>query len=106
AGSTVIISLLGLFLMGVSYLQGVALSAGLAVLVVMVGSVTLLPALLAFTGRRVNRLRIPGLGRDPRPGREAPAARWSRLIQRRPWTAAIAGAAVLLALALPALGMR
>jgi RND superfamily putative drug exporter len=106
AGTTVIISLLGLFLMGVSYLRGVALSAGLAVLVVMVGSVTLLPALLSFAGRRVDRLRIPGLGRDPRPGREAPAARWSRMIQRRPWTAAVAGAAVLLALALPALGMR
>jgi putative drug exporter of the RND superfamily len=106
AGSTVVISLLGLFLMGVSYLQGVALSASLAVLVVMAASVTLLPALLALAGRRVDRLRIPGLGRASGTGASAPAARWSRMIQRRPWAAAIAGGAVLLALAAPALGLR
>jgi putative drug exporter of the RND superfamily len=61
AGVTVVVSLLGLFLMGVSYLRGVALSAGLAVVVVMAAAVTLLPALLAFAGERVNRLAIPGL---------------------------------------------
>jgi RND superfamily putative drug exporter len=106
AGTTVIVSLMGLFLMGVSYLRGVAVAAGLSVLVVMIASVTLLPAMLAFVGRRVDRLRIPGLGRPEKPGREAPAARWSRMVQRRPWTAAIAATVVLLALAAPALGLR
>jgi RND superfamily putative drug exporter len=106
AGSTVVISLLGLFLVGVSYLHGVALSASLAVLVVMLAAVTLLPALLAIAGRRVDRLRIPGLHRGPRLEEAAPAARWARLIQRHPWSALFAGAAVLLALAAPALGMR
>jgi len=85
AGSTVVISLLGLFLVGVSYLHGVALSASLAVLVVMLAAVTLLPALLALAGRRVDRLRVPGLHRGPRVEQAAPAARWARLIQRHPW---------------------
>jgi putative drug exporter of the RND superfamily len=126
AGTTVLISVLGLFLMGVSYLQGVALSASLAVLVVMAAAVTLLPALLSLAGPRVNRLRLPALPwrplgvqprltgrRQRRPDRRtlaserpAPAARWSRLIQRRPWTAAIAGAAIVLVLAAPVLGLR
>jgi RND superfamily putative drug exporter len=107
AGITVVISLLGLFFMGVSYLRGVALSAGLAVLVVMTAAVTLLPALLAFAGERVNRLRIPGLAWTLRPpGPDAPAARWSRFVQRRPWPAAVIGTAILLALAAPVLGLR
>jgi putative drug exporter of the RND superfamily len=106
AGGTVVISVLGLFLMGTSFLGGVAVSASVAVLVVMAAAVTLLPALLAFLGPRVNRLRLPGLGRALHPGRQTTAARWSAMIQRRPWTAAIAGAAVLLALTAPILGLR
>ena len=92
--------------MGVGYLQGVAVSASLAVLVVMGAAVTLLPALLSYAGPRVNRLRIPGLGRALRSDGPSPAMRWSRAIQRRPWTAAIAGAAIVLALAAPVLGLR
>jgi RND superfamily putative drug exporter len=107
AGTTVVISILGLFLVGIPSLRGVAVSAGLAVLVVMAVSVTLLPALLALLGPRVNRLHIPGFRRALRQGSDgAPAARWSRGVQRRPWTAAIAGTAILVLLAAPALGLR
>jgi RND superfamily putative drug exporter len=107
AGVTVVVSLLGLFFMGVSYLRGVALAAGLAVLVVMAAALTLLPALLAFAGERVNRLRIPGLAWTLRPpGSHSPAARWSHFVQRRPWPAAIVATAILLALAAPVLGLR
>ena len=107
AGTTVVISLLGLFLMGLTYLQGVALSASFAVLVTMAASVTLLPALLGFAGRKIDRLRIPGTARGAAPDPDAtPAARWSRGVQRRPWTAALAAAAVLLVLATPFLGLR
>ncbi len=111
AGSTVVIAVLGLFTTGLGYMQGVAISAALAVLVVMLASVTLLPALLGFLGPKVDRLRIPFLSRGLRPSngravKESPAARWSHAVQRRPWTAAIAATAVLLALAAPALGMR
>ena len=108
AGCTVVIAVLGLFLTGLPYMYGVAISASLAVLVVMLAAVTLLPALLAFLGPRVDRLRIPLLGRTLKSegSGESPAARWSHAVQRRPWTAAILATAVLLALAAPALGMR
>jgi RND superfamily putative drug exporter len=108
AGSTVVIAVLGLFLTGLPYMYGVAISASLAVLVVMLAAVTLLPALLSYLGPRVDRLRIPLLGRGLKTegDGESPAARWSHAVQRRPWTAAIAATALLLALAAPALGMR
>ena len=108
AGATVVIAVLGLFLTGLPYMFGVAVSASLAVLVVMLAAVTLLPALLSYLGPRVDRLRIPFLGRTLRAegDGESPAARWSHAVQRRPWPAAIVATAVLLALAAPALGMR
>jgi RND superfamily putative drug exporter len=108
AGSTVVIAVLGLFLTGLPYMYGVATSASLAVLVVMLAAVTLLPALLSYLGPRVDRLRLPFLGRALKAegDGESPAARWSHAVQRRPWPAAIAATAVLLALAAPALGMR
>ena len=108
AGATVVIAVLGLALTGLPYMYGVALSASLAVLVVMVAAVTLLPALLSYLGPKVDRLRIPFLGRQLKAegDGESPAARWSHIVQRRPWPFAIAATAVLLALAAPALGMR
>ncbi|HXR31079.1 MAG TPA: MMPL family transporter [Solirubrobacterales bacterium] len=108
AGCTVVIAVLGLFLTGLPYMYGVAISASLAVLVVMLAAVSLLPALLSYLGPKVDRLRIPLLGRTLKAegDGESPAARWSHAVQRRPWTAAIVATAVLLALAAPALGMR
>src|SRR4051794_11825268 len=110
AGSTVVIAVLGLFLTGLSYMYGVALSAAIAVLVMMLAAITLLPALLSYLGPRVDRLRIPLLGRSRRKAeqthRESPALRWAHGVQKRAWLAAIASTAVLLALAAPALGMR
>ena len=113
AGCTVVIAVLGLVLTGLDYMYGVAFSASIAVLIVMLASVTLLPALLSYLGPRVNKLRIPLLGRslkkaDERAesGAESPALRWAHAVQRRPWLAASAALIVLLALAAPALGMR
>jgi RND superfamily putative drug exporter len=78
AGATVVIAVLGLALTGLPYMYGVAIAASLAVLVVMLASVTLLPAFLSYLGPRVNRLRLPLLSRKrsrwraaasrPRPG--------------------------------------
>jgi RND superfamily putative drug exporter len=108
AGCTVVIAVLGLILTGLDYMFGVAISASLAVLVVMSAAVTLLPALLSYLGPKVDRLRIPFLGRTLRAEGDADslAGRWSHAVQRRPWVAAILATAVLLALAAPALGMR
>ncbi len=104
-----VIAILGLFVTGLPYMYGVAISASLAVLVVMLASITLLPALLSYLGPKVDRLRIPFLGRNldrVESDGESPAARWSHAVQRRPWLAAIIATAILLALAAPALGMR
>jgi RND superfamily putative drug exporter len=110
AGCTVVIAVLGLMLTGLSYMYGVAIATSLAVLTVMFASITVLPAFLSYLGPRVDKLRIPLLGRALRTDRpttgESPAARWSHVVQRRPWPFAIGALVILLALAAPALGMR
>ncbi len=106
AGSTVIISLLGLFVMNLGFLRGLAVGAVCAVLVVMLASVTLLPAVLGFVGHTIDRLRLPFIGRREAGDRRSLSYRWSRVVQRRPWPAAIICFVGLLALAAPALDMR
>ena len=59
AGGTVVISLLGLFLIGVSFIRGLAVGASLAVLFVMAAAVTLLPAVLGFVGHTIDRWALP-----------------------------------------------
>ena len=107
AGTTVVVSLLGLFATGLTAMQGAALVTIIAVLVVMAAAITLLPALLGFVGYRIDRLRLPGLRA---PSAVAPgsgfAGRWARLVQRRPWWALVSGVVVLGVLALPFLGVR
>jgi RND superfamily putative drug exporter len=107
AGITVIISLMGMFLLGLPFLYGVAAAAAIAVLFTMIAALTLLPALLSLAGDWVNRVRIPGLGKGARSIDENSWwFRWSRRIQRRPWIAAIASGALLLALCIPTLSLR
>ena len=106
AGLTVCISMLGLLVMGISFVYGMAASAMAAVLVTVLASITLLPALLGFAGPAVDRLAIPGLNRRERSGEASGWFRWSRFIQRHPWPAALGALAVLLLLASPVLSMR
>jgi RND superfamily putative drug exporter len=106
AGCTVVISLLGMLLMGLSFVQGLALGAVTAVLLVMAASVTLLPALLGFAGRSIDTWRLPGLHRDESAHRRSLAYRWSRQVQRHPWRFALAGLGVLLVLCVPVLSLR
>ncbi len=61
AGLTVVISLLGMLLMGISFVTGLGLGAATMVLITMLGSLTLLPALLGFAGTRVETTRWRGL---------------------------------------------
>ncbi len=113
AGSTVVVSMLGLFAMGLTFMRGAALVTILGVLVVLLASMTLFPALLGYLGRHVDRLRLP-LGRGGRvtvaTGGHVEPSRgwlaWSRLVERNRVLAAAAGVAVLLALAAPFLGVR
>ncbi|MBW8825852.1 MAG: MMPL family transporter [Acidobacteria bacterium] len=151
AGTTVVISLLGMLLMGVTFVQGLAVGAAAVVAVTVLASLTLLPALLAFAGERIELTRrrgliaaglvavaLVGIGlkitplvvalplalvvlvagffvgplkrevprRAPKPRQQTAAYRWSRMIQHRPWRAAIGGAVVLLVIAVPVLSLR
>ena len=107
AGITVIIALMGMLLLGLDFLYGVALAAALAVLFTMIAALTLLPALLSMVGSKINRLRIPFLGSGKRSIDEGGWwFRWSRRIQARPWLAAILSGGLLIALCIPALSLR
>jgi RND superfamily putative drug exporter len=111
AACTVIIALLGLLLLGLSFLHGPAIASALAVLLTMLGALTVLPALLSRSNDWIDRLRLPLPGRGKRAanaaaGESATWARWSAFVQRNPWPSVVAALLVLLALASPALGMR
>ena len=106
AGSTVIISVLGLWLMKTSIMRGVSIAIAAGVLTTMLASITLLPALLGFAGRNIDKWKI---GRHTRTGttsRQSAWYRWSRVIQHHPWPALIIGFAVLLVLTVPLLSLR
>jgi RND superfamily putative drug exporter len=138
AGVTVVIALLGMMLLGVDFLYGVAISASIGVLLVMLASLTLLPALLTIAGARVARPprrarareareaeaeagAIASTAGDPQSagttGARTPGAgdttlqagrawlRWSALVQRRPWTIAVASTLVMLLIAAPAMSL-
>jgi RND superfamily putative drug exporter len=106
AGLVVIVSMLGILLVGLTSLNGFAYTVSLAVLLTMTASLTLLPALLGFTGRNIERLHVPFVAKHRRPDNTSRWYRWSRFVQRRPWVAAIGALAVLIALAAPLLGLR
>src|SRR6202012_1355687 len=107
AGTTVIIALMGMFLLNIPFLYGVAVAAALAVLFTMISSLTLLPAMLAGVGHRINKWKIPGLSGGANSVREDTMwYRWSRFIQRNPWPAAIVSGAFLLFLCIPTLSLR
>jgi RND superfamily putative drug exporter len=115
AGGSVMVSMFGLFAMGLSFMRGAALVTILGVFVVMAASVTLFPALLGYFGRHVDRLRLP-LGRrsgtvavDAAGGHVEPGRAWlawSGLVQRNRAVAGLAGLAILLLLAAPFLAVR
>ena len=102
AGIVVVIAMLGMLLLGISFLYGPAIGAALAVLATMTASLTLMPALLSKIGGRIKPAKNVG-GVDEERGF---AARWSGFVARRPVPVAILALAVLLALAAPALHMR
>jgi putative drug exporter of the RND superfamily len=106
AGSTVVISVLGLLLMRTSIFTGSAIAIATGVLVTMVASVTLLPALLGFVGRNIDKFGLPHRKKTQAVGHLTGWQRWSRVIQRRPWPAAVGALAVLLLLTVPLLSMR
>jgi putative drug exporter of the RND superfamily len=107
SGMTVMIALAGLFLTGSNGFTGIAISAITVVGVAVLGSLTVLPALLSWLGPRADRGRIPFLGRRRTAARRSRT--WAALagqVVRRPLMFGGVAAIALLALAAPAMGMR
>jgi RND superfamily putative drug exporter len=107
SGLTVMAALAGLFLTGYDVFTGVALGTIAVVGVAVLGSLTVLPALLSWLGPRADRGRIPFLGRRRTAAR--PSRAWAALVRRVARHPVVWGGAAtiaLLALAAPATGMR
>jgi putative drug exporter of the RND superfamily len=106
AGSTVCIALLGLLVLGTSFLNGLAVAATLTVVCTVVAALTLLPALLGLFGMRVLSRRQRRALAAGTPARAGLLARWAGAVQRRPGMLAAAAIAVMLVLAIPVLSLR
>ena len=107
AGSTVVISLFGLYLIGQAYMIGLATACIAAVLMVLLAALTLLPAMLGFVGGAIDNLHLPGLLQNGGPPPENGFwHRWSRYVQRRAWLTGTVAVVILVALALPMFSMR
>ena len=107
SGLTVMIALAGLFLTGYDVFSGIAFGTIAVVGTAVLGSLTVLPALLSWLGPRADRGRIPFLGRRRTAAR--PSRAWgalARRVVRRPAVWGGVATVALLALAAPALGLR
>jgi RND superfamily putative drug exporter len=107
SGTTVVAAMSGMFLTGMQIFAGFALATIIVVLIAMLGSVTVLPALLSVLGDRVEFGRIPGFSRLRRP--QGGSRVWSAVLPRvlaRPGLSAAASAGFLLLLAVPVVGIH
>ena len=106
SGLTVMTAMAGMFLTGDKTFGSFAMATILVVAIAVLGSLTVLPALLSWLGDRVNKVRVPFLHRLQRP--EGGRA-WGWILDRvlaHPLVSVVGATAVLVALALPALGMK
>jgi uncharacterized membrane protein YdfJ with MMPL/SSD domain len=107
SGMTVLIALAGMFFGGTDIWTSIAIGTILVVAIAVAGSLTVLPAMLSWLGDRVEKGRIPVLHRLRRDRGESRV--WGAILDRvlrRPGLAALASAGLLVALALPALGLK
>jgi uncharacterized membrane protein YdfJ with MMPL/SSD domain len=106
SGLTVMAAMAGMFLTGDKTFSSFAMATIMVVAIAVLGSLTVLPALLSRLGDRVNKARVPLLYRLQRPGG---GRGWSWILDRvlrRPVVSVVVSAGILVALALPALGMK
>ena len=106
SGATVAVSLAGLFAVGVNGIRSLAVGAIVVVCISALAATTLLPALLAFAGRRVDRLGVPLPWSAPGESGGAFWTAWAQRVMRRPAPFLAAGAAGMLLLAVPLPAMR
>jgi uncharacterized membrane protein YdfJ with MMPL/SSD domain len=107
SGLTVMVAMAGMYLGGISNFASFATGTIMVVAVAVIGSLTVLPALLSKLGDGVDRGRVPLVGWIK--GKVGEAGIWSRILDRvlrRPLLSALVSAGVLVALAVPALGIQ
>ena len=109
AGSTVIIALLGLFVLGINFFNGLAVGAAVTVLAVMLSALWMLPALLSLMGTKALAWRLPW-GKKPGSMVDRPEgkawAHYGRFLQRQPIIPAIIALGIVIVLAIPLFGLR
>ncbi len=109
AGSTVIIALLGLFVLGINFFNGLAVAAAVTVLMVMLSALWMLPALLSLLGAKALAWRLPW-GKKPGSLKGHPEGRawahYGRFLQRKPIIPALLALAVVVVLAIPMFSLR
>jgi RND superfamily putative drug exporter len=109
AGGTVVIAILGLSVAGIPFLTAAGVAISVIVFIMVIASVTLLPAFLGLAGHRINGLGRRGQRvRSARTDRATGAGweRWGRHVSRHPWGYVIGVTALLLALAAPVFALR
>jgi uncharacterized membrane protein YdfJ with MMPL/SSD domain len=107
AGATVVIGMMGLLVLREPLMTGVAIAAAATVAMTVLASLTLLPALLGFTGTKLARpSRFARRRATGRSAQKTAAERWAGVVQRRPALAAVLSGAFILALAAPAVAMK
>lgn len=107
AGTTVLIALAALSIIGIPFLTTMALAAAATVLVAVLVALTFLPSLLGLLGTRSFAIRIPGPSvPDPEDEKPTMGLLWARQIRKHPWVNLIAGVLVLAILAIPAANLR
>ncbi|MBA3300222.1 MAG: MMPL family transporter, partial [Thermoleophilaceae bacterium] len=107
SGFTVMIAMAGMYLAGAATFTSFATGTILVVAISVIGSLTVLPAVLSKLGDRVDKGRVPGIGRLRR--RMSEAGLWARIVDRvlrRPLLSALLSGGLLVALALPTLGLH
>ena len=109
AGATVAISVIGLVTIGLDFLTKMGIGASLSVLTSVAVAVTLLPAVLALLGHKVDRFKIPFIKTPDdslAAAKQTVVARWGRFVTQRAWVFLIVPLIVMILFALPVLGMN
>ncbi len=107
SGITVMIAMAGMFFSGDKTFMSFAIGTMMVVAVAMIGSLTVLPAMLSWLGDRVDKVRVPFISRLKRDDGESRL--WGTIlgaVLRRPLVSAAAATAVLVVLAIPALSLH